>query len=224
MPWFTYTAPFRTAATKILWRLRRASPQRFKRLLDILVSGAALLATMPFFGLMALLIKIEDGGPIFFWQMRVGKYGRVFPFPKFRSMVVNAEAKLEAIRKQNQHGEGITFKMKNDPRVTRVGRFLRRFSLDELPQLWCVLHGDMSLVGPRPALPKEVALYDLDARRRLNVTPGLTCIWQVSGRSNLAFPTQCKMDVDYIQHQSLQLDLKILAKTVPAVITGKGAY
>jgi len=137
---------------------------------------------------------------------------------------VNAEARLAQIRKQNQHGETITFKMKHDPRITRVGRILRRFSIDEMPQLWCVFRGDMSLVGPRPALPTEVAKYTLTERRRLDVTPGLTCVWQVSGRSNLAFPIQCKLDVQYIENQSLPLDIKIIAQTVPAVISGKGAY
>jgi lipopolysaccharide/colanic/teichoic acid biosynthesis glycosyltransferase len=139
-------------------------------------------------------------------------------------MVVDAEQRVAAVSTLNQHGDTITFKMKRDPRITRIGAILRRFSLDELPQLWCVFRGDMSLVGPRPALPREVAKYNLAARRRLNTTPGLTCIWQVSGRSNLAFPIQCEMDIDYVRNRSLKLDIELLAKTIPAVITGKGAY
>jgi lipopolysaccharide/colanic/teichoic acid biosynthesis glycosyltransferase len=187
-------------------------------------AGLALLALIPVFVVICVLIQCEDGGPVLFWQRRVGKHGRPFAFPKFRSMVVNAEAKLAQIRAQNQHGDTITFKMKDDPRITRVGKVLRRLSLDEAPQLWCVLTGEMSLVGPRPALPSEVAKYTLEARRRLDVTPGLTCIWQVSGRSNLSFPVQCRLDVEYIEQQSLALDLKLIAKTVPAVLSGKGAY
>jgi lipopolysaccharide/colanic/teichoic acid biosynthesis glycosyltransferase len=122
------------------------------------------------------------------------------------------------------HGNGVTFKMKNDPRITHVGRFIRRTSVDELPQLWCVLVGDMSLVGPRPALANEVARYSLDDRRRLDAAPGLTCTWQVSGRSDIPFPEQLRLDVEYIERQSLREDIKLLLKTVPAVITGRGAY
>ncbi len=217
-------AVFSATVRKALWRLNRATPQVVKRLIDACVAGLVLLFCLPVFAGIAMLIRLEDGGPVLYWQTRVGRYGRTFRFPKFRSMVVNAEAKLAEIQKLNQHGDTITFKMKHDPRITRVGRTLRRFSLDELPQLWCVLNGDMSLVGPRPALPREVANYSLEARRRLDVTPGLTCIWQVSGRSQLAFPIQCRMDVDYIDQQSLKMDIKLLALTVPAVISGKGAY
>ncbi len=209
---------------KMVWLLSNKTPETIKRSIDAVASGLALLALCPVFAMIYLWIKCEDGGPALFWQLRVGKHGRPFAFPKFRSMIVNAEDKLAQIRKQNQHGNTITFKMKDDPRITRVGKVLRRLSLDEAPQLWCVLKGDMSLVGPRPALPSEVAEYSLEARRRLDVTPGLTCIWQVSGRSNLAFPIQCKLDVDYIQQQSIALDLKLIAKTVPAVLSGKGAY
>jgi lipopolysaccharide/colanic/teichoic acid biosynthesis glycosyltransferase len=216
--------PVGAVSAKLAWRLHYTTPIRVKRTIDAGLSGLALLAFLPLFALIALLIKLEDNGPVLFWQTRVGRYGRHFRFPKFRSMVVDAEARLEAIRKLNQHGEGVTFKMKHDPRVTRVGRVLRRLSLDEMPQLWCVLRGDMSLVGPRPALPKEVALYDLDSRRRLEAIPGLTCIWQVSGRSNLPFPIQKEMDIYYIRNRSLKLDLEILAKTAPAVVSGKGAY
>ena len=214
----------RTTLIKTSWRLQAALPKQAKRALDALLSGLALLGLLPLFGVIAALIKLEDGGPILFWQTRVGKHGRHFAFPKFRSMVVDAEARLEAIRARNQHGATITFKMQDDPRITRIGKVLRRFSMDELPQLWCVFRGDMSLVGPRPALPKEVARYDLSARRRLNAIPGLTCVWQVSGRSNLAFPIQCEMDIAYIRQQSLRYDIELLARTIPAVVSGKGAY
>jgi lipopolysaccharide/colanic/teichoic acid biosynthesis glycosyltransferase len=124
----------------------------------------------------------------------------------------------------NQHGDGITFKIKRDPRVTWIGRILRKTSIDELPQLWCVLRGDMSLVGPRPALEKEVARYTLDDRRRLDAPPGLTCTWQVSGRSEIPFPEQVRLDAEYIEKQSLREDFKLLLKTIPAVISGRGAY
>ena len=214
----------RTTLIKTSWRLQAALPKQTKRALDGLLAGLALLGLLPLFGAIAALIKLEDGGPILFWQTRVGKHGRHFAFPKFRSMVVDAEVRLEAIRARNQHGATITFKMQDDPRITRIGKVLRRFSMDELPQLWCVFRGDMSLVGPRPALPKEVARYDLSARRRLNAIPGLTCVWQVSGRSNLAFPIQCEMDIAYIRQQSLRYDIELLARTIPAVVSGKGAY
>lgn len=209
---------------KAIWLLNNKTPEGIKRCMDVLASTLALVALLPVFAVIYVWIKCEDGGPALFWQQRVGKHGRLFAFPKFRSMVVDAEAQLARIRPNNQHGNTITFKMKDDPRITRIGRVLRRLSLDEVPQLWCVLKGDMSLVGPRPALPGEVANYSLEARRRLDVTPGLTCIWQVSGRSNLAFPIQCKLDVDYIQQRNLALDLKLIAKTIPAVLGGKGAY
>ena len=174
--------------------------------------------------LAAILIKLTDHGPVLFWQTRVGKWGRVFSFPKFRSMVVNAEALQQQIMSANQHGDGITFKIKRDPRITWIGRILRKTSIDELPQLWCVLRGDMSLVGPRPALEKEVARYTLDDRRRLDAIPGLTCTWQVSGRSEIPFPQQVKLDAEYIEKQSLREDFKLLLRTIPAVISGRGAY
>ena len=216
---------FRTAARKAAMMLRQNAPIVLKRAVDVTISGLALMAAAPFFAVIAALIKLEDGGPVLFWQERVGQRGRVFRFPKFRSMVVDAEARLAQIQALNEHGApGITFKMKSDPRVTRIGRFLRRSSMDELPQMWCILCGDMSLVGPRPALPREVARYSMANRRRLDAIPGLTCIWQVSGRGDVPFPVQCEMDAEYIEKQSLATDIKLLAATVPAVITGKGAH
>lgn len=209
----------------LLLRLSRAGGGMVKRLIDVLVASAALLLLLPLLLLVALLIKVTDSGPVLFWQVRVGKWGKAFPFPKFRSMVVDAEAVRAQLLAANQHGDqGITFKMKRDPRVTWIGHFIRKTSIDELPQLWCVIKGDMSLVGPRPALVSEVERYTLDNRRRLDITPGLTCIWQVSGRSEIPFDEQCRMDVQYIEEQSVMADLRLLLKTVPAVITGRGAY
>ena len=139
-------------------------------------------------------------------------------------MVVNADSLKDELLEQNDHQNGVTFKMKEDPRVTPIGRIIRRFSLDEFPQFWCVLKGDMSLVGPRPPVPREVALYSLADRQRLTVLPGLTCIWQVEGRGEIPFPQQVLMDRDYIYRRSLMFDLELLFKTVPAVLGGRGAY
>lgn len=194
-----------------------------KRALDISVSFTSLVITAPFFLLIAILVKIEDGGPVFFPQIRVGRYGSEFKMYKFRSMCLDAEERLKELLSKNQHGEGITFKLKHDPRVTRVGRWLRKCSLDELPQLYNVLKGEMSLVGPRPPLPREVARYTLKHRRRLAVKPGVTCFWQIGGRANIDFSGQVELDVDYIENQCLWTDVKILARTVPAVVSGKGA-
>jgi len=205
------------------WRTRRTAGA--KRALDLLLVLPALLLLAPLFALLALAIRLHDGGPVLFWQRRVGRDGVEFDFPKFRSMRVDAEAVRARLMAANQHGEqGVTFKMKRDPRITPVGRFIRRASLDELPQLWCVLRGTMSLVGPRPPLPAEVARYSLDDRERLAVTPGLTCIWQVNGRSEVPFPQQVQMDLDYIRQPGLWADLKLLLKTLPAVLRGRGAY
>ena len=195
-----------------------------KRALDVSLSLGMMLALTPVLLPIALLIKLTDGGKVLFWQDRVGRHGRVFRFPKFRSMVANAEAIQRQLDAQNQHGTGVTFKMKRDPRITWIGRIIRRASIDELPQLWCVLVGDMSLVGPRPPLPREVARYTLADRRRLECTPGLTCHWQVQGRSEIPFPRQVELDVDYIENQNIALDVKLLAQTIPAVINGRGAY
>jgi lipopolysaccharide/colanic/teichoic acid biosynthesis glycosyltransferase len=195
-----------------------------KRLIDIAIATLALITLTPLFVVVAALIKVTDLGPVFFWQERVGLHGVVFRFPKFRSMVTQAEALKFQLLTQNQHGESVTFKMKRDPRITPVGRFIRRFSIDELPQLWCVLRGQMSLVGPRPAVPREVERYALRDRVRLNTLPGLTCIWQVSGRSEIPFEQQVKLDEQYFLQQSLGMDLRLLVRTIPAVLNGKGAY
>jgi len=194
-----------------------------KRTFDVLGSAVLLLLAAPVMGLVALAIRLEDGGPIIFRQPRVGLRGEVFECLKFRSMCVDAEARLAALVAQNE-GAGPLFKMTQDPRITRVGRFIRRFSLDELPQLWNAFRGDMSLVGPRPALPKEVAEYDSDARRRLDVRPGLTGLWQVSGRSNLSWEETVRLDLYYVDNWSMVQDLMILAKTAKAVVGSSGAY
>jgi lipopolysaccharide/colanic/teichoic acid biosynthesis glycosyltransferase len=206
------------------WWFSRRTPF-FKRGLDLLLVLPALLLLAPLLALVALAIKLHDRGPVLFWQRRVGRHGAEFAFPKFRSMVVDAEARRVALAATNQHGQqGVTFKMKRDPRITPVGRLIRRTSIDELPQLWCVLKGEMSLVGPRPPLVGEVARYTLADRERLAVTPGLTCIWQVNGRSEVPFPQQVQMDLHYIREPSLWADIKLLARTLPAVIRGRGAY
>ena len=195
-----------------------------KRVFDIVASGAALLAASPVFAITALAIKIEDGGPVFFQQMRIGYRGKQFPMWKFRSMVVNAEALKAQLQAQNEMQGGVIFKMKNDPRITKVGLFIRKYSIDELPQFWNVFVGDMSVVGPRPALAREVAEYSPEDRQRLLAKPGITCLWQVGGRSEIDFAGQVRLDVQYIRSSSLWTDVKLLFLTIPAVLMGKGAY
>ncbi|MBQ9338450.1 MAG: exopolysaccharide biosynthesis polyprenyl glycosylphosphotransferase [Lentisphaeria bacterium] len=195
-----------------------------KRFFDIVLSVLALIVLMPLSILVALLIKLDSRGPVFFVQDRVGRYGRHFRFYKFRSMYQGAELKKKELLSQNQSKDGVIFKMKKDPRITRVGRFIRKTSIDELPQFFNVLFGDMSLVGPRPPLPSEVQKYSLEDHKRLNIKPGLTCLWQIKGRSDIPFNEQVRLDKEYIQSQSLKHDLVILLKTIPAIISGRGAY
>ena len=195
-----------------------------KRFFDIVLSVLALLVLMPFFILLAILIKLDSRGPVFFVQDRVGRYGRHFRFYKFRSMYQGAELEKAKLLSQNQSTDGVIFKMKKDPRITRVGRIIRKTSIDELPQFFNVLFGDMSLVGPRPPLPSEVQKYTLEDRKRLNIKPGLTCLWQIKGRSDIPFKEQVRLDKEYIQAQSLKQDLLILLRTIPAIISGRGAY
>jgi exopolysaccharide biosynthesis polyprenyl glycosylphosphotransferase len=194
-----------------------------KRLLDIVLSATALVVLSPIFVAVALAIAIDSPGPILFRQKRVGMNGRLFWFYKFRSMHQDAEERLLQLMAFNE-AQGPIFKMRQDPRVTRVGSILRRTSLDEFPQFWNVLRGEMSIVGPRPPLPGEVQKYERWQRRRLSMKPGITCIWQVSGRSELAFDRWMELDLEYIDNWSLWHDLKILAKTIPAVLTGRGAH
>lgn len=194
-----------------------------KRTLDIVASFVCLVVLSPLFGLIALAVWLEDGGSVFFAQTRVGKHGRHFKMYKIRSMCLDAEQRLKELLERNQHKEGVTFKIKDDPRITKAGKWLRKFSLDELPQLYNVLIGDMSLVGPRPPVPREVEKYTLAHRRRLAVKPGITCIWQVSGRSEIDFSGQVQLDVKYIESQSFWKDIELLVMTIPAVLKGKGA-
>jgi exopolysaccharide biosynthesis polyprenyl glycosylphosphotransferase len=200
-----------------------AAARWIKRTYDAIGSALLLLLAAPVMGLVALAIKLEDGGPVLFRQTRVGRKGQLFECLKFRSMVLDAEARLAELAAANE-GSGPLFKMTHDPRITKVGRFIRRFSLDELPQLWNALRGDMSLVGPRPALPTEVAQYDSDTRRRLDVRPGLTGLWQVSGRSNLSWDDTVRLDLYYVDNWSMIQDLMILARTAKAIVGSAGAY
>lgn len=193
-----------------------------KRLMDIVASAIGLLLLSPLFLVVALLIKLGDGGPVFFVQERSGLHGRPFPMFKFRTMVMDAEKRLAELQAKNEMS-GPVFKMKHDPRITRIGRVLRKTSIDELPQLWNVLRGDMSLVGPRPPIPAEVARYARWQRRRLSMKPGITCIWQVSGRNNIDFDTWMRLDLQYIDNWSLGLDVRLLLQTVPVVLRGTGA-
>jgi exopolysaccharide biosynthesis polyprenyl glycosylphosphotransferase len=194
-----------------------------KGLIDRIAAVIGLVALAPLFGVLAIMIRCGSRGPVFFKQTRVGRDGRVFRMIKFRSMYSDAESRLAELMMHNE-SDGLLFKMKDDPRVTRVGRMLRRTSLDELPQLINVLMGTMSLVGPRPPLPKEVAAYGDDVRRRLLVKPGVTGLWQVSGRSNLSWDETVRLDLRYVENWSFTLDLMILWKTVFAVTRGSGAY
>lgn len=208
----------------LIWNMTIGGSVCFKRFMDILIASVSIIIGSPIFLCTALLIKITSPGPIIFSQVRVGKYGRHFIFYKFRSMYIDAEARKAELLQYNESSDGVIFKMKNDPRITPVGRFIRKFSIDEMPQLFNVLLGDMSLVGPRPPLPDEVKSYTIEERKRLNVSPGITCIWQVSGRSELPFQQQMALDKQYIASRSARNDFLILLKTIPAILTGKGAW
>jgi lipopolysaccharide/colanic/teichoic acid biosynthesis glycosyltransferase len=189
-----------------------------KRLFDIVVAGLALVAASPILVAIALAIRSRDGSPILFRQVRVGLHGRQFEVLKFRTMVPDAEARYAEVV---HHSDPRAFKLTDDPRITPTGRFLRRTSLDELPQLWNVLSGEMSLVGPRPAPPREVQGYDLWHRRRLSMKPGITGLWQVSARRSETFDDRAQLDLSYIDRWSLWLDVKILARTIPAAFEGR---
>jgi exopolysaccharide biosynthesis polyprenyl glycosylphosphotransferase len=193
-----------------------------KRAFDVAVSFLVLLLLSPVFLAVAIAIKIDSPGPVFFKQTRVGLQGRIFGIWKFRSMYLDAEARLESLRAQNEMS-GPVFKMRNDPRITRVGRFIRRTSLDEFPQFWNVLRGEMSVVGPRPPIPAEVRQYKRWQRRRLSVKPGITCVWQISGRNNIDFDRWMELDLEYIDQWSLWADIRICLKTIPAVLGSRGA-
>ena len=216
-----YTAPGFDLARTVQRRL--GYEHAIKRLVDILLAGLGLIATSPISLAIVLAIKWDSPGPAIFVQERVGLNGRVFKFYKFRSMYVNAEQRLVEVRAHNEV-DGPVFKMRHDPRVSPVGKFLRRTSLDELPQLFNVLKGEMSLVGPRPPLPREVAKYRPADMIRLSVKPGLTCLWQVSGRSTVGFDQWMEYDREYVRRLSPWLDAAILVRTVWAVLSCRGAY
>jgi len=197
--------------------------EALKRLLDIVLATLGLVATLPVWLVIVLAIKLDSPGPAIFVQQRVGLHGRHFRFYKFRSMYADAEQRLAEVQAHNEI-DGPVFKMRKDPRVSKVGAFLRRTSLDELPQLINVLRGEMSLVGPRPPLPREVEQYRPGDIIRLSVKPGLTCLWQVSGRSNVSFDQWMEFDREYVRNMSLWLDLQILLRTVWVVVSCRGAY
>ena len=206
--------------------LYRSAPHQgtsvlMKEIVDRFGALVGLAVTSPLTILTALAIKIESSGPIFFKQRRTGRNGKTFMMLKFRTMTLDAERKKDSLQSSNEM-TGPVFKIKNDPRITKVGKFLRKYSVDEIPQFWNVLMGDMSLVGPRPPLPKEVVRYEPWQHRRLSVKPGLTCLWQVNGRNQIDFEEWMFLDLEYIDNWSLWGDMKILAKTLPAVVRGTG--
>ncbi|MCR1917160.1 sugar transferase [Lactobacillus taiwanensis] len=194
-----------------------------KRGFDILASGVALVLLSPLFGVLTVKIKKEDGGPAFYSQTRIGKNGKPFKMWKFRSMIVNADKMVKQLEEQNEI-DGAMFKIKDDPRVTKIGHVIRKYSLDELPQLWNVLKGDMSLVGPRPPLPMEVEDYTPYDKLRLTVIPGCTGLWQVTKRNDADFDEMVELDLEYINNSSLWFDFKILLKTVGVVVHPNSAY
>ena len=231
-PWGRARLNFYVRWKRAAWQLTTGFAHFLKRVFDIIVSLVAMALLAPVFIGIALAVKL-DGGPIFFRQTRFGLHGREFGMLKFRSMCVDAEARLQGLLAKNEKKEGITFKMKNDPRITKIGKIIRKSSLDELPQFWNVLKGEMSIVGPRPPVRREVELYEQRHRRRFNVKPGITCLWQVGervggifeigDRNAIDFEEQVSLDVRYIESQSFWKDLWLLLKTVPAILFGKGA-
>lgn len=194
-----------------------------KRVSDLLGAMAGLVLAVPVMFLVAIAIKLNSPGPVFFRHTRLGKDAQPFGMIKFRSMYQDA-AVLQSTLVPDNDIPGPVFKIRSDPRVTPVGKFIRKYSLDELPQLWHVLRGDMSLVGPRPAVPDEVVRYEPWQRERLAARPGLTCTWQVSGRSDIPFEEWVRMDIEYVRARNIWRDLKLLLQTIPAVISGRGAY
>jgi len=194
-----------------------------KRAFDMVAGALSLILLLPLFPVVAVMIRLDSPGPVFYRQTRLGRGGRPFKFLKFRSMCGDADRRLTEVEALNEQ-DGPVFKIKSDPRVTAVGRFLRRSSFDELPQILNVLRGEMSIVGPRPPLPPEVDRYRPWHRRRLEVKPGITCLWQISGRSHIGFEEWMRLDMEYLKTRSFRTDLLIFLKTIPAVITRRGAY
>ena len=215
----------RARLKRLRWRIIIRMTLGLKRLVDIVGGFCAIVISSPIFLITALAIKWDDGGPVLFKQIRVGAGGQLFEIWKFRSMVLNADQIKDEILEQNEHGDsGVTFKMKDDPRITKPGKWIRKLSIDEFPQFVNVLIGNMSLVGPRPPVPREVALYGARHLRRLQAKPGITCLWQIGGRADIDFEGQVRLDLQYIHSQGFWGDLIIILKTVPAVLLGKGAY
>ncbi|MDE5940023.1 MAG: sugar transferase [Lachnospiraceae bacterium] len=206
-----------------IYREKSAVYKLIKRLMDVLLSAAALLVLSPVFLITAVVIKCEDRGPVFFVQQRAGKDMKPFSIYKFRSMYVNADEKMAEMMKHNEQ-TGHAFKIKDDPRITRTGKVIRRFSIDELPQLINIIKGDMSIVGPRPILTFQMEECSPYERQRLVVRPGLTCYWQIGGRADVTWEEWVELDLDYIEDMGLWTDLKMIAKTVPVVFSGDGAY
>ncbi len=220
----TSTSRFNAISKAFFWDATVWFAYALKRMMDIFISLLSIILLSPLMIGVSIAIKMESKGPVIFKQTRVGKNGRHFLFYKFRSMRQDAEVKKQELLNQNESKDGVIFKMKEDPRITRIGKFIRRYSIDELPQLFNVLEGSMSLVGPRPPLPDEVKEYTLEDRKRLHIKPGITCIWQVSGRSDIPFKQQVGLDEEYIKNRGFIRDIVILLKTIPAVLTGRGAY
>lgn len=208
---------------KVVYQQKSLMYKFVKRLSDILLSGIALVCLSPVFFATAIAIKLEDGGPVLFIQPRAGKDMKTFKMYKFRSMYVNADEKLAELLKDNEQ-TGHAFKIKNDPRITKVGKFIRKVSIDELPQLINIMKGDMSIVGPRPILPWQMEECNEYEKQRLIVQPGLTCYWQIGGRANIKWEEWVELDLDYIQNMSLWTDIKMIVKTIPAVFDSEGAY
>ncbi len=207
----------------ITWVIKSKIAQNLKRFFDLIIATVTLFFVWPLMLLVAVTIKLESPGPIIFRQIRIGKHAEPFYCYKFRSMCVDAEARKAELMDLNEADE-VVFKIKKDPRITRVGNFIRKYSLDELPQIFNVIKGEMSLVGPRPPVPHEVENYQFEHLQRLSVTPGITGLQQVSGRSDLEFKRWIELDLQYIAEQSFLKDVEILLKTIPAVLFGKGAY
>jgi lipopolysaccharide/colanic/teichoic acid biosynthesis glycosyltransferase len=231
-PWGRSRLNFYVKWKRSAWNFTTGFAYFLKRAFDIVISLIAMVMLAPVFIFIGIAVKL-DGGPIFFRQTRYGLHGREFGMLKYRSMCVDAEAKLKDLLAKNEKKEGITFKMKDDPRITKIGKIIRKTSLDELPQFLNVLKGEMSIVGPRPPIQREVELYEQRHRRRFNVKPGITCLWQVGereggffeigNRNSIDFEEQVNLDVRYIESQSFWKDLWLLLKTVPAILFGKGA-
>ncbi len=233
--WFNYSpertfgedrkqfANFKSHLLRLWFHMGLWSDRNSKRFTDLILSGYALLMLSPIFLLVAIAIKLDSKGPVFFTQERAGYRGRPFKMWKFRSMQIDAEQRKDALQEKNEMAAGVTFKMRDDPRITAVGRFIRKYSIDELPQLFNVLCGDMSVVGPRPALYSELSQYEISQRARLDSIPGLTSEWVVAGRSNIDFTQQALLDIDYVKRRSFWTDLKLITKTIPIVLSGKGA-